>query len=208
MLIFSCLNDHMISLSWLKPDWYSSEQHLVKFFFFEIKSFFYLHGSCIPRKFRNYIRMQNINFLFVCKKELKCRLRRLQTIVYLCASLPLTAVQTLHNSPVVGPPCPVDLVIGASKNPTVNNLYNYMHQPYITEIPIQIFECLTRCRTILHCVGPSHQLQYLISYLHPFYNSTVSQSFWQLKISPHIYKLSCWEQQLIHASCLIFRISF
>ena len=74
MLILSCLNYHMISLSWLKPDWYNSEQPLVKVFFFffwkKRKSFFYLHHSCIPKKFRNYIRMQNINFLFVCKKEL------------------------------------------------------------------------------------------------------------------------------------------
>ena len=92
--------------------------------------------------------------------EFGCRLRKLQKVLYLCASRPLTAVHIVHNI-VLGGHCAQQIYVsGASKNTTVHNLHNYMWQSYNIDIPIQIFESWARCRTILHCVGPSHLLKY------------------------------------------------
>lgn len=135
--------------------------------------------------------VQNKNFLLTCKMELGWRLRKLWTVFWLCAGMPHTAVQMVHNTVLRGYHAKQIHVNGAFCSPQPAQLH--VAVLYYTNTPFRYLKSGHDVRHFFTVQDLSHLPCGTSSILglHLFYDSNTPQSLWQPKTHHKFTNCSC-----------------
>ena len=127
--------------------------------------------------------LQNTTFLFICKMELECKLRKLQfftcvqaghlQLYVLCIALSYGATVPGRSMSVVLPKIPQSTIYTTVCGSPIIQVYPFKY----VKVGQDVGQFFTVQDHPTYCSIPN------ISDLHPFHNSTTSQLFRQLKIS-------------------------